>query len=113
MQQAMLATSLKIYIATYNQLNGLGWLYVLLDILSRGFYGAGTRLGSLVFALQVLVLLDVVHAACGLWPSDPMIGMLQRLWCKVGHRSEICITLLGFADSSTLEGWTFGFLLFT
>jgi len=61
----------------------------------------------------VLVLMDIVHAACGLWPSDPLIGILQRLWCKVGHRSEIFISIALASRDDPNWSRAFGFMLFT
>merc|ERR1711979_60838 len=101
----------KFHLAVYNQIQGIGWLVIFCDVSLRGPSLAWTRLGSLVVGLQAVVFLDVVHAGCGLWPSDPNLGMLQRLWCKVGHRSEVFVTLLCFAQKATLDGWICGLLL--
>lgn len=103
----------RFHLAVYNQIQGIGWLVILCDICLRGPWMAWARLGTLVIGLQGVVLFDVVHAACGMWPSDPNLGMLQRLWCKVGHRSEVFVTLLCFAQTATLDAWIGGFLLFT
>ena len=52
------------------------------------------RVGGVVSGLQVVVLCDVAHALLGLWPPHPTVSLLNRLWCKVGHRLEIFVTIL-------------------
>ena len=71
----------KLHHAVYNQIQGIGWLVILCDLCLRGPWMAWTRLGTLVVGLQCVVIFDVAHATCGMWPSDPKLGMLQRLWC--------------------------------
>ncbi len=65
-----------------------------------------------MLGLQCIVMLDIIHAFVGFWPPEPLIGMWQRLWCKVGHRSEIFISIF-LADIPLLESPIFGFLLLT
>ena len=110
-----MSSALYVYLAVYNQALGLGWLAILATLLARGScVGAWSAIGTLAVALQALVLLDVVHAALGMWPETP-IGLLQRLWCKVGHRAEVCVTLViaWLRDPRVLDSWPFGFLLLT
>ena len=63
--------------------------------------------------VQIICLLDVLHAASGLWPPDPNISLLQRLWCKVGHRSEVYVTVVLAGPDVLDDGWQWGFVLLT
>ena len=107
----------RAHLVLYNQLQAWGWTTVLLAISLGGVRGAWTLLGRLVIGLQVLCLLDLVPAAAGLWPEDPQIGLLQRLWCKVGHRSELFVSIAVAATQpdapALLDSWQFGCLLLT
>eukprot|EP00658_Telonema_sp_P-2_P024465 TRINITY_DN19832_c0_g1_i1.p1 TRINITY_DN19832_c0_g1~~TRINITY_DN19832_c0_g1_i1.p1 ORF type:complete len:250 (+),score=42.84 TRINITY_DN19832_c0_g1_i1:139-888(+) len=68
-------------------------------------------LGPLVCKLQCLVLMDLLHAGVGMWPSDESIGLIARLWCKVGHRSEIFVTIAILQNAAA--HWTAGPLILT
>mmetsp|Transcript_13164 Transcript_13164/g.26306 ORF Transcript_13164/g.26306 Transcript_13164/m.26306 type:complete len:261 (+) Transcript_13164:74-856(+) len=107
------------WLCVYNQLLGLGWLYVLVcmtgKLLTNGYKSFDTtwdELGWLVWRLQMLNLWDVVHAVCGLWPSEPEISLWQRLWCKCGHRCETFITIF-LAGERMQPRWLFGPMVLT
>ena len=111
-------TGLRVWLAIYNQVLGLGWLYVLAHMVAQlSLYGLNSfrhtwaELGTLVTALQCVVLLDVLHAAAGLWPKDDAVGLMQRLWCKVGHRTEIFVSIWIIGDSAA--HWSAGPLFLT
>ena len=85
-------------LASYNAVQAVGWLYILVYLLVHIFDTSWPALGKLVIALQALVCIDVLHAACGLVRPPirllaRIVGMLQRLWCKVGHRSEVFLSI--------------------
>jgi len=69
------------------------------------------NLGGIVTKLQLLVLLDVIHAAAGLWPDEVAVGLLQRLWCKVGHRAELFVTVTIIGEHA--KHWSVGPMVFT
>lgn len=109
---------MRVWLAIYNQILGLGWLYVLTYMCSQmlvsgtdSFHHTWADVGSVVTGLQLLVLFDILHAACGLWPPDPSVGMLQRLWCKVGHRSELFVTI--WLIGAAVHHWSAGPLVLT
>eukprot|EP00040_Diaphanoeca_grandis_P025775 m.143273 g.143273 ORF g.143273 m.143273 type:complete len:285 (+) comp30306_c1_seq2:218-1072(+) len=113
----------KMYMICYNLLLGIGWIWVLCSIVYDVIVTKGLRVtlsstwklhGALVWKLQSLVVLDVVHAGLGWWPSDPNVGLLQRLWCKVGHRLEIFITIFLLGDATMIGiGVPVGLMVFT
>eukprot|EP00040_Diaphanoeca_grandis_P030272 m.178552 g.178552 ORF g.178552 m.178552 type:complete len:172 (+) comp31945_c2_seq5:271-786(+) len=94
-----------VWLLSYNVLNTLGWWFVLLTVVSGAIFGGGIQsfettwdqLGGVVWNLQRLVLLDVIHAELGWWGKHDK-GLFARLWCKVGHRSEMFITLFLVGD---------------
>ena len=109
----------KVWLSLYNQALGIGWLYILAYMTamlllhgSASFSSSWEDLGPLVCKLQALVLLDTIHAASGFWPPDRSVTIWQRLWCKVGHRTEIFITIyiIGFRGAAD---WSAGPLILT
>ena len=101
---------LKVHLALYNQFQSIGWLLVAIAVLYRGLVD-GASLRWAVTVLQMAVWLDVVHVLIGVWPEND-VSLLQRLWCKVGHRTELYISI-SLASDSVLDGSAFGFLLLT
>lgn len=119
MRRILRCTVLQFYLAAYNQLLGLGWLAVLLRIVSNfaidgpaSFQYTWSDCGLGVVALQTIVLLDVPHACCGLWPHEPAVSLSQRLWCKVGHRSELLVTM-ALIGAQNRQHWSAGPLILT
>lgn len=118
---------LQVYLALFNEFQGLGWLYILVSVFLHGFTNCWDRLGSVLLVLQLFCVVDVAHALLGLWGDDNGLSMAQRLWCKVprsvcivfllnfiqvGHRGEIFLSIF-LASASLLNSDAFGFLLFT
>jgi hypothetical protein len=73
-------SSVKAYLALYNEIQALGWLFVLISLLWNGFTDAWTSLGYLVSVLQAVCLLEVANALLGLWGDDNGLSLAQRLW---------------------------------
>merc|ERR1712147_360250 len=97
----------RCWLALYNQVSGIGWLLILVTLLCGGLSDAWAQLGWIVIGLQTLCLFDLVHAVFGLWPVDEHISLISRLWCKVGHRSEMFISI-ALADAAVLASPVFG-----
>lgn len=114
--------AIKIHLAVYNQILGLGWLLVCVRMIAlavecidrpvKALEKTWAETGGLICVLQFLVLMDLVHAALGLWPHEPAIGLLQRLWCKVGHRSELFVTLF-LVGHNVYSHWSLGAMVLT
>eukprot|EP00039_Didymoeca_costata_P009239 m.121946 g.121946 ORF g.121946 m.121946 type:complete len:263 (-) comp14413_c0_seq8:2082-2870(-) len=114
----------KAWLAMYNCMNALGWWFVLIRIAVLYLSAEGSVLGlyrlentlqtvgHVVFALQGLVLLDLVHAALGLWGDHPTHTLAERIMCKVGHRSEVFVSVVMAAPLMPHSG-LFGLLFFS
>jgi hypothetical protein len=111
---AEMRASTTAWLVAYNQTLGVGHLLMLCHLVVYGL-DAWPSLCQMSCALQALVLFDILHAILGLWPPDPHVSMWQRIWCKVGHRSELFVTMALYNRnaSTALQSYTFGFMLLT
>ncbi|KAK3243443.1 hypothetical protein CYMTET_46902 [Cymbomonas tetramitiformis] len=107
----------SLWLTLYNLLNSAGWLYVswhlIYGVCTQGllsFRNTWPALGGTTWRLQLLVVLDVAHAALGLWGDHPTIPLHRRVWCKVGHRTELFITIW-LVEDQMLSHWSWGPLL--
>ena len=109
-----------VWLAIYNEFLGLGSAYVMLRMiylfskhgLFEGLCECWSHLGFLLWILQGVVLCDIVHAFAGVWSEDPDVPLLQKLWCKVGHRSELFITIY-LVEDEIKRSWPLGLVVFT
>lgn len=91
--------AVRVYLALYDVALFLGWATVATWMLMRvGQEGlawlslAWAELYLAMYVMQALVLVDVIHGVIGFWGSSD-IPLLKRIWCKVGRRTELFVTL--------------------
>jgi hypothetical protein len=108
------------WLVIYNEALGVGSIYVMFRMVQlfsqfgimETFRLCWTDVANIMWILQGIVAFDVAHAFLGVWSHEPSIPLLQRLWCKVGHRSELFITIY-LVEDKIRSSWALGFTVFT
>ncbi len=76
----MIASVRSVYLAVANEVQAVGWTYILFSTLFFGLSGCWDRLSTLLLFLQALCCFDIVHACLGWWGDDNGLSLWQRLW---------------------------------
>ncbi|CAM6125932.1 unnamed protein product [Calypogeia fissa] len=82
------------YLVAYNMAQFLGWSYVFVEMLENLFVTKEYRstyaaVGGIVRKLQVIAILEVLHAVLGLVRSDPKTALMQ--W---GGRTHVLLSII-------------------
>ncbi|XP_024936405.1 very-long-chain (3R)-3-hydroxyacyl-CoA dehydratase 2 [Cephus cinctus] len=103
----------KFYLCTYNLIEAIGWSYVLYSV--TNYYTLSSSKASLwdtvkysLIIFQNAAVLEIIHAATGLVPSNPVITMIQ-VFSRV---MVVCGTLLAVPVNYTASCFGFTLILY-
>ncbi|XP_050071001.1 very-long-chain (3R)-3-hydroxyacyl-CoA dehydratase 2-like [Anopheles maculipalpis] len=74
---------LQVYLSLYNTTQFIGWTYIFVQFMQHFFVHGEpldtlwSRIGQATFFFQMLAVLEVIHAATGIVPSNALMTFLQ------------------------------------